>query len=151
MKTSPYKRDATHMHPITAATRHRPFMFLKLLYLRTAFPKKNCNHPLQVLLSYSLSCPVSLSSFLLLLTLVIVELSLHVGAGKKHIIAIIQVLSLTIFSVQQMILAASAIDNMDLADDRRISSNSCTFPSSLHPYRLLRSSVRSRGANPDLG
>jgi hypothetical protein len=97
MKTSPYKRDATHMHPITAATRHRPFMFLKLLYLRTAFPKKNCNHPLQVLLSYSLSCPVSLSSFLLLLTLVIVELSLHVGAGKKHIIAIIQVLSLTFF------------------------------------------------------
>jgi hypothetical protein len=48
-------------------------------------------------LSYSLSCPVSLSSFLLLLTLVIVELSLHVGAGKKHIISIIQVLSLTFF------------------------------------------------------
>jgi hypothetical protein len=97
MKTSPYKRDATHMHPITAATRHRPFMFLKLLYLRTAFPKKNCNHPLQVLLSYSLSCPVSLSILLRLLTLVIVELSLHVGAGKKHIISIIQVLSLTFF------------------------------------------------------
>jgi hypothetical protein len=55
------------------------------------------------------------------------------------------------FSVQQMILAASAIDNMDLADDLRISSNSCVFPSSLHPYRLLRSRVRSRGANPDLG
>lgn len=112
------------MHPITAATRHRPFMFFKLLYLRTAFPKKNCNRPLQVLLSYSLSCPVSLSSFLLLLTLVIVELELHVSAGKKHIISIIQVLSLTFFLFSrwclQQVQSTTWISQMIVAHPRTL-------------------------------